>query len=280
MLWGCFMNQSIFTDFKPMLLAMFTKDRMLYSEYQPCKELCQVINCYWVSPALYSIEEHIYSAKQEIIVPDGCLDIIFEVDKQTNDYNCFIVGMMSKPIAVLPDFSRKQIYAIRFNPGGAYSFFKNDLDDFTDLRVDFKNISKNLEKELAAIFLSKKSPFEKIKCLDGFFLRRVSEWGQNAVIMNSLASIFSAKGNMEIKKLAQGQYVSERHLNRMFKQWIGLSPKEFTRIIRFQNAFGNVFLADNVNWSSLAMESGYHDQAHFINEFKVFTGITPTRVNK
>jgi AraC-like DNA-binding protein len=274
------MKQSIFIDFKPMSLAMFTKDRMLYSEYQPCKELYQVINCYWVSPALYSLEERINSLKQEIIIPDGCLDIIFEVNKQTNDYHCFIVGTMSKPIVTLPDFSQKQIYAIRFNPAGAYSFFRNDLDDFTDLTVDFKNVSKNLEEELAAIFLSEKSLYEKIKHLDRFFLRRFGDWGQNAVIMNSVASIFSAKGNMEIKKLAQDQYISERHLNRMFKQWIGLSPKEFTRIIRFQNALRNIFLADNVKWSSLAMESGYHDQAHFINEFKIFTGITPTQITK
>jgi AraC-like DNA-binding protein len=231
-------------------------------------------------PALYSLEQRIDSVKQEIIVPDGCLDIIFEVDKQTNDYNCFIVGMMSKPIFTSPDFSKKQIYAIRFNPGGAYSFFKNDLDDFTDLKVDFKNVSKNLEKKLAAIFLSKNSLYEKIKYLDAFFLRRFIEWGQNAVIMNSLTNIFSAKGNMEIKKLAQGQYVSERQLNRLFKQWIGLSPKEFTRIIRFQNALRNIMLADNVNWSSLAVESGYHDQAHFISEFKAFTGITPTQAVK
>jgi AraC-like DNA-binding protein len=274
------MKQSIFSDFKPMYLALFTKDRMLYSEYQPCKELCQVINCYWVSPAPYSLEERIYSVKQEIIIPDGCLDIIFEVDKQTNDYNCFIVGTMSKPIITLPDFSKKQIYAIRFNPAGAYSFFRNDLDEFTDLAVDFKSVSKNIEKELAVIFLSERSLYEKIKHLDRFFLRRLDEWRQNAVIMNSLASIFRAKGNMEIKKLAQDQYISERHLNRMFKQWIGFAPKEFTRIIRFQNALQNVLFADHVNWTSLAMESGYHDQAHFINEFKAFAGITPTQVAK
>ena len=272
--------KSVFIDFKPMNLAMFTKDSMLYSEYQPCKELCQVINCYWMSPALSSLEKHLYSVSQEIIIPDACLDIIFEVDKQTNNYNCFIVGTMSKPIVVLPEFAKKQIYAIRFNPAGSYSFFRNDLDDFTDLTVDFKSVSQNLAKELAVIFLSKKSLCEKIKHLDRFFLRRFSEWKQNAFIMNSLASIFSTKGNMEIKKLAQDQYVSERHLNRMFKQWIGLSPKEFTRIIRFQNTLRNVVSSDKIIWTSLAIESGYHDQAHFINEFKGLAGITPTQVPK
>ncbi len=273
------MEQNIFVDFKPMLLAKFTKDKMLYSEYQPCIELSQVINCYWVSPAQHHLEEYTYSVNQEIIIPDGCLDIIFEVDKQTN-YKCFIVGMMSKPIVTLPDFSQKQIYAIRFNPGGAYSLFRHSLADFTDLAVDVRNLAKNIEQELSAIFLSKNSLYEKIEYLNAFFLRRFNNWEPNAVIMNSLASIFSAKGNMEIKKLAQCQYISERQLNRLFKQCVGLPPKEFARIIRFQNALRNVILTDNVNWSFLAVESGYHDQAHFINEFKAFTGITPTRAAK
>lgn len=277
---GVFMKQNLSTDFKPVLLAMFTKDKMLYSEYQPCKELSQFINCYWVSPTILSLGDFIYSAKQEIIIPDGCMDIIFEVDKQTNDYNCYIVGMMSKPIIAFPDFSQKQIYAIRFNPGGAYSFINNNLDDFTDLAVDLKNISNNLEREMAAIFLSKKSLYEKIKYLNVFFLRHFSQRGQNEVIMNSLASIFSAKGNVEINKLAQDLHISERQLNRIFKQRIGLAPKEFTRIIRFQNALQRVLLSSNVNWSSLAVESGYHDQAHFIGEFKTFAGITPTQAIK
>lgn len=63
------MIQSNISDFKPMYLALFIKDSMLYSEYRPCRELCQVINCYWVSPALNSLEERIYYVKQEIITP-------------------------------------------------------------------------------------------------------------------------------------------------------------------------------------------------------------------
>lgn len=274
------MKHNIFREFIPVSLAMFVKDKMLYSEYQPCKELCQAINCYWVSPAIHNLDEHKYSFNKEIIIPDGCLDIIFEINKQTNDYHSFIVGMMSKPIITVPDFSNSQIYAIRFNPAGAYHFIRNQLVDFTDLMVDVEFASKNLEKELAAIFLSEKSLYEKIKCLNIFFLRQIDGFRENVVIMNSLASILSAKGNMEIRKLAQEQYVSERHLNRMFKQWVGVSPKEFTRIIRFQNTLRNVFLSDEINWASLAIESGYHDQAHFINECKAFAGITPTHISK
>ncbi|MBP2656519.1 MAG: transcriptional regulator with only domain, AraC family [Firmicutes bacterium] len=274
------MKSNIFKEFMPVSLATFSQDRMLYSEYQPCKELCRAINCYWVSPSIYNLDERRYSKKKEIIIPDGCLDIIFEINKQKNDYNSFIVGMMSKPLITSPDFSNSQIYAIRFNPAGAYYFINNQLADFTDLMVDFKSVSKKLEQKLAAIFLSEKSIHEKVKLLDSFFLSQFDEWHENAIIINSLASILRAKGNTKIKKLSQDQYVSERHLNRMFKQWIGLAPKEFTRVIRFQNALRNVLLADDVNLPLIAIANGYHDQAHFINEFKAFSGITPTQVVK
>lgn len=82
---------------------------------------------------------------------------------------------MSKPSITVPDFSQTQMYAIRFNPAGAYSFLRNQLYDFTDRMIDFKSVSKKLEQQLAAIFLSEKSLCEKIKDLDKFFIRCFDE---------------------------------------------------------------------------------------------------------
>lgn len=88
------------------------------------------------------------------------------------------------------------------------------------------------------------------------------------------------KGKVEIKRLAEDQNVSERHLNRLFQQWIGISPKEFTRIMRFQNTFKHMLFTRKRKLAWLAIENGYHDQAHFINEFKTFSGVTPTQILK
>jgi transcriptional regulator GlxA family with amidase domain len=70
--------------------------------------------------------------------------------------------------------------------------------------------------------------------------------------------------------------VGERHLERLFKQYIGLSPKFFTRIIRFSTIFQLIEQQDP-SWAGLAYETGYFDQSHFIRNFKAFTGEDPSR---
>lgn len=189
-LWGVVMNNNLFSKFTPMSLAMFTKNKMLYSEYQPCQELSLFINCYWISPVIDTLGEYIYNSKDEIIIPDGCLDVIFEVNKQSNEYSCFVIGTMSRPIITSTNFSDTQIYAIRFNPTGAYPFLKSQLNNFTDLMVELNHVSKKLERELAKIFLSNNSISEKIRSLDKFFCSYfAAEKKANAIVMNALASI-------------------------------------------------------------------------------------------
>jgi AraC-like DNA-binding protein len=84
-----------------------------------------------------------------------------------------------------------------------------------------------------------------------------------------------SKGQVTIESLSKEFNISARQLERKFSSAVGLSPKFFTRIIRFQNIFR---LVQNKQINSLTMlsyESGYYDQAHFIKDFKEFSGINP-----
>lgn len=69
---------------------------------------------------------------------------------------------------------------------------------------------------------------------------------------------------------------SQKHLISIFKQHVGVAPKVFLRVMRFQKAIEDIGQKKVVNWTSIAHESGYYDQAHFINDFKEFSGFTPT----
>ena len=62
----------------------------------------------------------------------------------------------------------------------------------------------------------------------------------------------------------------------MFKFHVGMTPKGFLRVIRFQKAIEEISNRTSVDWTSIAHESGYYDQAHFINDFKAFSGYTPS----
>ncbi len=69
--------------------------------------------------------------------------------------------------------------------------------------------------------------------------------------------------------------VSERHLRRVFREMVGVSPKEFAKLTRFHRALATARAGAETNWATIAAAAGYYDQAHLIAEFRAITGVTP-----
>jgi transcriptional regulator GlxA family with amidase domain len=94
----------------------------------------------------------------------------------------------------------------------------------------------------------------------------------------SVDLINRTKGNITVDCLASEACLSRRQFERIFLAYIGISPKQFLKIVRFQNA---IFINHNSNAKSLtdlALKAGYYDQSHFINEMKELTGYTPKKL--
>ena len=73
---------------------------------------------------------------------------------------------------------------------------------------------------------------------------------------------------------------SQKHFTEMFRRNIGVTPKSYLKIMRFQKAIRTIDAADNVEWDMIAQDCGFYDQAHFINDFKHFSGFTPEEYSK
>ncbi len=71
--------------------------------------------------------------------------------------------------------------------------------------------------------------------------------------------------------------LSQRRFIEVFRNEVGLTPKAFSRVCRFQHVLGRVETATHVDWTSVAYDCGYFDQAHFIHDFREFAGVSPTR---
>jgi AraC-like DNA-binding protein len=89
-----------------------------------------------------------------------------------------------------------------------------------------------------------------------------------------------SKGNISLKDLQQKAQLSERTLERKFKESVGISPKLFSRIIRFQETMNQLRKNDYDKLSDIAYGSDYFDQSHFIRVFKEFTGFSPLEFKK
>ena len=121
-------------------------------------------------------------------------------------------------------------------------------------------------------------PFENEQCLklvlDNYFMKLSKNATKNP-IESTLDLIFNSKGMATVTEMTTIAGVGERQLERLFKKYVGLSPKYYARIIRFNYIF-QLIKSKNSSWTEIVYQSGYYDQSHFIRNFKAFTGEDPS----
>jgi AraC-like DNA-binding protein len=119
---------------------------------------------------------------------------------------------------------------------------------------------------------------ERLDLIERVLLRRMATSGNERTTIDiaGLASwIGERRGRVSIEALANGAGVSRQHLTRVFRERVGVSPKTFCRLARFQSALHYARVGDGVDWAGVACELGYTDQSHMIAEFREFSSLTP-----
>ena len=117
----------------------------------------------------------------------------------------------------------------------------------------------------------------RFECIEAFLARRLASAPTPAEdIAFGWQRLESTAGCITIRSLADEMGYSRKQLISRFKTHVGFAPKTAARILRFQHAVEMVADADEVNWSDVAFDAGYYDQAHLIRDFVEFSGSTPT----
>jgi AraC-like DNA-binding protein len=115
----------------------------------------------------------------------------------------------------------------------------------------------------------------KFTVLENYFLQKKKR-ESNPLVDYAVSALKQAPHVWTIEKLSQKTGVTGKHLISLFKKYVGLSPKQFAKITRFQKVIQLIEKQQTIEWTSLAYECGYYDQAHFIHEFRAFSGINPS----
>lgn len=257
----------------------FSGNRKLYLEFAPDYRLRSYIVCYWISPAELGSHNIIIQQKvnDELIVPDGCIDILFRIDRKTKELQMLVVGMMDSPANVFLEYERIQTFGIRFYPGVLYPLVKYPINDFTNKIILLDDVIEDIRVKLGETLMNASTINEMISAANKYFSMLVSDTLQNDILNNALLYIYKSKGNLTVNEIAKREVISERQIRRIFNNWIGINPKTFCKIIRFQNILKTSMLTKEIDWIKIALECGYYDQTHFINEFKEFCGSTPEK---
>jgi AraC-like DNA-binding protein len=170
-----------------------------------------------------------------------------------------------------------QLLGIHFKPGGAYPFLKFPLSELHNQIVSADAIWGTSVAELHEQLYAAPTIHEKFALLERLLLARHCEvpYGLYAV-HHGVREILRHRGALSIQVLSDQMGISHNYLLGQFKRMVGISPKALARLYRLKYALHSIDPMQPVDWALLANQSHYYDQSHFNNDFRAFTGHTPT----
>lgn len=161
-----------------------------------------------------------------------------------------------------------------FKEAGTAPFFRQPLHELFRESVSLDNFL--LRSELLCLeeqLIEAPTNPERIARLERFFIGRMTHSEPDKLVLAALALIHKSKGNIRIKDLVRQLHTSTSPLEKRFRAAVGASPKKFASIVRLKNVLQQYPTTGSL--TELGYEAGFYDQAHFIKEFKAFTGDTP-----
>jgi len=174
---------------------------------------------------------------------------------------------------------RHHVIKVSFQPGGLYRLLGIPMHSLLGKDgMDARDIWGN-QINLILEQLSETASFNRMKLIIEQFLFSKSIYLKPLLPIDSvMPNIVKGGGLIPIDHLASASCLSNRQFERVFKNRIGLSPKFFSRLVRFSRAWLIKENQPDISWLQLAYKCGYHDQMHFIRDFREFTGENPTEI--
>ena len=170
------------------------------------------------------------------------------------------------------------VFSIVFQPQGLMQFFKFPLHEIYNQNVPLKYISGQAGRDLEEKMSETPTFYQRVSIVETYLLNLLKtnssdfEFRRINHIVELIKKTF---GNINISQMASEACLCRKQFERIFVEHIGISPKQYLKIIRFQFAIFQKQQNTNMNLLDLSYESGYYDQSHFINDFKSLCGLTP-----
>ncbi len=251
-----------------------------YAEYAPSHVLRPFVECFWTREAERTQTVASQPGVQRVL-PDGCMDVILSFPEwDAAPESAMAVGTMTRALVLDASVAPRCYVGVRFRPARAAAFLSLPASELTDLRVSLDELWPDAA-EVGEALAEGSSVRERVRAFDRVLTTRLSP---SAVADNqrdvdeAVRRIVAAGGSLGLTRLAPSLGVSRQHLARRFAQLVGVSPKVFARVVRLGRVVERVRAAapgEHIGWSMLALELGYYDQSHLIDEFREMTGVTP-----
>jgi hypothetical protein len=254
---------------------------MNYRTFEPHSDLKPLVKCYWTLevPAAENTQ-------RQRIVPDGCIEMAFILGDDIKRYTskdefilqprAMVLGQTTEPFYIEPT-GFVNSFAVRFYPYGFANFVTTPIKNLANKETPIDLLfGKKPAKELTQKIVRAADTKERIEITEAFLLNKFSSKTTiDNIVKATMDTLLSTKGKASVNTMLKGDLSKRRQLERRFVKLIGISPKQLGKIIRLQTALKILLNRQSESLTQIAYDSEYYDQAHFIRDFKEFTGISP-----
>lgn len=220
--------------------------------------------------------------KKVMAIPDGCVDVLFV--KDSRGVESYVAGTVLEKTYLNND-DNKEYFGVRFLPGVLPAMFHISMKDLVSNEIPLEEImtdkeaykrlvnADSIEEWMQEFFQDYIFYENQKKVQTGFDSKKeLADYVKNRILLTG--------GNVVLADLAEETHYSTRYLNRVMNEEVGVSPKTFGRIIKFQRAIQLINSCSELTLTDLCAQTGYYDQAHFIREFKKCAAMTPKEYRK
>ena len=252
---------------------------MLYRSYSPGPPLSEFIKRFWLCS---DAPPH----ARERILPSGTIELVINLrddeiriydpsnpDLCTRYSGAILSGTYSRFFVIDP-LQHASILGVHFRPGGAFPFLGAPAGELADTHVDLETLWGPAAVELRERLCIAATPRERFSLMEEALLSRLRRSPEPHGAVPVALGAFEPAG-VRVRDVAGLVGLSQRRFIQVFAAEVGLTPKLYCRVRRFQRARALVGQAASPDWARVAVDCGYFDQSHLIRDFLAFSGLSP-----
>lgn len=261
--------------YRPITANPFSNN-IMYTEISPCLALAPYICCYWGTKENISTKE-CCEVNSDLVIPDTCMDIIINTNYTENYSNNIFCGIQDKCFTSTSQINLHKVstFGIRFYAWSVILFADDNMCNSLNTIIDVEAYFNNLKKELEERISECKNIYERREIAEEILIKRINKKRENSVVMNAVYKMINTKGRTSIEEICEYSCISDRQLQRLFKENIGTSTKRFEDLVRYQLLWNDIVNNRLNNIQDAVYEYGFSDQSHLINTFKKYHSLTP-----
>lgn len=253
---------------------------MIYQIYRPRSPLSQFVEFLWYW------EEDNLPRSQSRILPIGSVELVIDLNEDNiplfelcSQVQCGstkgerICGVHSKGF-IIAKKRNCSVLGVHFKPGGSTAFFAVPSGELHNQIISLEELWKDA-KQLRDRLLSKSAIETRFQILEQFLLNVMQPLDRHPVIDFALRE-FERLPSSPVSAVTNQIGLSTRYFNQLFRDCVGLTPKLYCRVRRFQQVLRFIEGKNQIDWIDIALTWGYVDQAHLIHDFRTFADCTPT----